>query len=105
MRLGVEDELIGPVAGDLKDTVLLRNQYLGGLNSGDARALTGAWMRYEYFMTSANRKLSCTLRKLPPFAAFTSEISEKPAPTLVVALMATKASQAQSWYMEFPGSR
>ena len=53
-------------------------------------------------MTSANKKLSCTLSKEPPLAAFTSEISEKPWPTLVVALMATKASQAQSWYVVLP---
>ena len=53
-------------------------------------------------MTSANKKLSCTLSNDPPFAALTSEISEKPWPTLVVVFIATKASHAQSWYIVLP---
>lgn len=56
-------------------------------------------------MTSANKKLSCTLSNDPPFAALTSEISENPWPTLVVAFIATKASHAQSWYIVLPSIR
>ena len=55
-------------------------------------------------MTSANKKLSCRLPNEPPFTALTSEISEKPLPTLVVALMATKVSHAQSWYNVLPAA-
>ena len=49
---------------------------------------------YLYFITSANKNESWKLLKLPPFGAFTSVISEKPDPTLVVALMALNAFQA-----------
>ena len=55
-------------------------------------------------MTSANKKLSCTFSNDPPFAALTSEISENPWPTLVVAFIATKASHAQSWYIVLPSA-
>ena len=54
-------------------------------------------------MTSANRKLSCSLRNEPPPGVSTSETDEKPCPTRHVELMATKASQAQSRYVWLPG--
>ena len=71
----------------------------------DEKRLTGACIKYEYFNTSANKKLSCTLRNDPPFAALTSEMAEKPRPVLVVALIARNASHAQSWYIVLPWVR
>ena len=105
VRLRIEDEAIrAPVARDLEDAVLVRvrtvsPRFLALFWDGK---LTGACIKYEYFNTSANKKLSCTLRNDPPFATLTSEMAEKPWPVLVVAFMARKASHAQSWYIVLP---
>jgi hypothetical protein len=53
-------------------------------------------------MTSAKKKLSCTFWKPPPPGVLTSLMELKPDPTLVVALIATKASQDQSLYIWSP---
>ena len=77
MRLRVEDECVrAALARDLEDAVLVPQSACVSASLG--RKLTGACIKYEYFNTSANKKLSCTLRKDPPFAALTSEMAEKP---------------------------
>ena len=80
MRLRVEDEPVrAPLARDLEDAILVLKISLRFLRLNFRRKkLTGACIKYEYFNTSANKKLSCTLRKDPPFAASTFEMAEKP---------------------------
>jgi MFS superfamily sulfate permease-like transporter len=104
MCLRIEDPLIFAVIIDLKRRILASRQQSERIEivALRERILTGACIKYEYFMTSANKKLSWTLSNEPPLAALTSEIAEKPLLTLVVALMATKASHAQSWYIVLP---
>ena len=81
MRLRVEDEPVrAPLTSDLKDAVLIPSNQpaLSASFLFGRKKLTGACIKYEYFNTSANKKLSCTLRKDPPFAALTFEMAEKP---------------------------
>jgi len=61
-------------------------------------SLPSAWVRYEYFRTSANRKLSWLLSFEPPLAAFTLVTAAKPESVRQVALIPTNAFHTQSRY-------